>query len=85
MRDALDKLPLVKQVLSNGPKVVSKAPCHENVVEGPDVDLNQIPIWTCWPDDAAFTHLGVWWSPKAQIANAKTWVFTVNNKLAKTG
>jgi 4-hydroxy-3-polyprenylbenzoate decarboxylase len=53
MRDALDKLPLVKQVLSMAPKVVSKAPCQENVVEGPDVDLKQIPIWTCWPDDAA--------------------------------
>ena len=53
MRDALDKLPLVKQVLSMAPKVVSKAPCQENVVEGPDVDLNRIPIWTCWPDDAA--------------------------------
>jgi 4-hydroxy-3-polyprenylbenzoate decarboxylase len=53
LRDAMDKLPLVKQVLSMAPKVVSKAPCQENTIEGPDVDLNQIPIWTCWPDDAA--------------------------------
>ena len=53
LRDALDKLPLVKQVLSMAPKVVSSAPCQDVVIEGPDVDLNQIPIWTCWPEDAA--------------------------------
>lgn len=53
LRDAMDKLPLVKQVLSMAPKVVSKAPCQEQVIEGPDVDLDKIPIWTCWPDDAA--------------------------------
>lgn len=53
LRDAMDKLPLVKQVLSMAPKTVKKAACQEHVIEGPDVDLNKIPIWTCWPDDAA--------------------------------
>lgn len=53
LRDAMDKLPLVKQVLSMAPKTVRKAPCQEHILEGPDVDLNNIPIWTCWPDDAA--------------------------------
>ncbi|WP_288105775.1 UbiD family decarboxylase [Limnobacter sp.] len=53
LRDAMDKLPLVKQVLSMAPKVVSKAACQEQVIEGPNVNLNKIPIWTCWLDDAA--------------------------------
>lgn len=52
LRDALDKLPLVKQVLSMAPKVVSRAPCQEVVLEGADVDLSRLPIQTCWPGDA---------------------------------
>lgn len=53
MRDALDKLPLVKQVLSMAPKVVSNPSCQHNQISDSDVDLNKLPIWTCWPDDAA--------------------------------
>jgi len=51
-KDALDKLPLYKQVLNMGPKVVKKAPCQEVVLEGDAVDLDLIPIQTCWPGDA---------------------------------
>ncbi|MFC3152543.1 4-hydroxy-3-polyprenylbenzoate decarboxylase [Litoribrevibacter euphylliae] len=53
LKDAWSKLPLFKQVLKMGPKVVSKAPCQEVVIEGEDVDLTKIPIQTCWPGDAA--------------------------------
>jgi len=53
MKDAWDKLPVFKQVLNMAPKVVSKAPCQEVVIEGEDVDLANIPVQTCWPDDAA--------------------------------
>lgn len=52
-KDALDKLPIFKQALNMGPKVVSKAPCQEIVFTGDDVDLNKLPIQTCWPGDAA--------------------------------
>jgi 4-hydroxy-3-polyprenylbenzoate decarboxylase len=52
LRDAFDKLPLVKQVLNMQPKIVGRAPCREQVFEGPDVDLGMLPIMTCWPDDA---------------------------------
>ncbi len=52
LRDALGKLPLVRQVLSMQPKTVSRAPCREHVYEGPDVDLGRLPVMTCWPDDA---------------------------------
>jgi 4-hydroxy-3-polyprenylbenzoate decarboxylase len=52
LKDAWDKLPLLKQVLSMAPKVVSSAPCQEVVREGEDVDLAQLPVQTCWPGDA---------------------------------
>ena len=52
-KDALSKLPLYKQVLNMGPKVVKKAPCQKVVIEGDDVDLDKLPIMTCWPGDAA--------------------------------
>jgi 4-hydroxy-3-polyprenylbenzoate decarboxylase len=52
-RDLWDKLPLLKQMLSMVPAVVSAAPCQENVREGADVDLGSLPIQTCWPGDAA--------------------------------
>ncbi len=51
-KDALDKLPLFKQVLNMPPKVLSKAPCQENVLVGSEVDLSRLPIQTCWPEDA---------------------------------
>lgn len=52
LKDAWNKLPIFKQVLNMGPKVVSKAPCQEIVLEGDEVDLQQLPIQTCWPNDA---------------------------------
>ena len=53
MKDAWEKLPVFKQVLNMAPKVVKKAECQTHVIEGDDVDLNKIPIQTCWPGDAA--------------------------------
>ena len=53
LRDALNKIPLLKQVLSMSPRVVDHAPCQEIVWEGADVDLGRLPIQTCWPNDAA--------------------------------
>ncbi len=52
MRDAWEKMPIFKQVLHMGPKVVKKAPCQQFVIQGDDVDLNKLPIQTCWPGDA---------------------------------
>ncbi|MEZ5729002.1 MAG: UbiD family decarboxylase [Burkholderiaceae bacterium] len=51
-RDALNKLPMLRQVLSMAPRTVSRAPCQSVVVEGDAVDLGQLPIQTCWPGDA---------------------------------
>ena len=52
MRDLVDKAPLLKKVLSMGPKVVRNPPCQYHVKEGDDVNLYQMPIQTCWPGDA---------------------------------
>ncbi|MHB8471264.1 MAG: 4-hydroxy-3-polyprenylbenzoate decarboxylase [Gammaproteobacteria bacterium] len=51
-RDAWEKWPVLKQVLNMAPKVVSRAPCQEVIIEGDEVDLAHLPIQTCWPDDA---------------------------------
>jgi 4-hydroxy-3-polyprenylbenzoate decarboxylase len=53
LKDAWDKLPVLRQVLNMAPKVQGSAPCQEIVREGKDVDLSRLPIQTCWPGDAA--------------------------------
>ncbi len=53
VKDAWDKLPILKQVLNMAPKVVSSAPCQEVVWEGKDVDLSRLPIQHCWSGDVA--------------------------------
>ncbi len=52
MKDAWEKLPIFKQVLNMGPKVVRNAPCQHTLIEGDAVDLYKLPIQTCWPGDA---------------------------------
>jgi 4-hydroxy-3-polyprenylbenzoate decarboxylase len=51
LKDAWNKLPVLKQVLNMAPKQVSSAPCQEIVWEDKDVDLGRLPIQTCWPGD----------------------------------
>ena len=51
LRDAWDKWPKFKKVLDMAPKVVSRAPCQEIVLEDDEVDLSRLPIQTCWPGD----------------------------------
>jgi 4-hydroxy-3-polyprenylbenzoate decarboxylase len=52
MRDAWDKLPVFRQVLHMAPRVTRSASCQAVVLEGPDVDLEALPVQTCWPEDA---------------------------------
>ena len=52
LRDAWDKLPLLRQVLSMAPRIVSSAPCQQVIWEGGEVDLSRLPLQTCWPGDA---------------------------------
>jgi 4-hydroxy-3-polyprenylbenzoate decarboxylase len=53
LRDAWDKLPVLKQVLNMAPKEVKSAPCQDVAWEGGEVDLSRLPIQHCWPGDVA--------------------------------
>ncbi|HIF9247868.1 TPA: 4-hydroxy-3-polyprenylbenzoate decarboxylase [Photobacterium damselae] len=53
LRDAFNKLPVFKQVLNMPVKRLRKAPCQEVVWQGDEVDLDKIPVMSCWPDDVA--------------------------------
>ena len=52
-KDAWEKFPVLKKVMHMQPKKVKKAPWQEVVLRGDEVDLDQLPIQTCWPEDAA--------------------------------
>lgn len=52
LRDAWDKLPVLRQVLSMAPKEIKNAECQRNVLEGSEVNLDNLPVQTCWPGDA---------------------------------
>ncbi|WP_415257466.1 4-hydroxy-3-polyprenylbenzoate decarboxylase [Thauera phenylacetica] len=53
LKDAWDKLPVLKQVLNMAPREVRSAPCQQVVWQGDEVDLAKLPIQHCWPGDAA--------------------------------
>lgn len=53
IRDFFSELPKYKQVLNMPVKQRSSAPCQEIIIQNDDVDLTQIPIMHCWPDDVA--------------------------------
>lgn len=52
MRELMDSLKLVKEVVAYPPKTVKKAPVQEVVYEGDEVDLGRLPVLQCWPQDA---------------------------------
>lgn len=53
MKDALEKWPVYKNILNMGQKVVKSPPCQQLIREADEIDLNDYPIQTCWPEDAA--------------------------------
>ena len=53
LRDAWDKLPMLRQVLNMAPKETGRPACQQQVLEGTEVDLGRLPVQTCWPGDAA--------------------------------
>jgi 4-hydroxy-3-polyprenylbenzoate decarboxylase len=53
LKDAWEKMPVFKQVLNMAPKEIKKAPCQDVVYEGDEVNLDMIPVQTCWPGDVA--------------------------------
>jgi 4-hydroxy-3-polyprenylbenzoate decarboxylase len=53
LKDAWDKLPILKQVMAMKPKSAGKGPCQEVVLTGEDIDLSALPVQTCWPGEPA--------------------------------
>ena len=49
---AIERLPGFLPLLSAAPRVVDRPACHDVIVSGPDVDLQRLPVWKCWPGDA---------------------------------
>jgi 4-hydroxy-3-polyprenylbenzoate decarboxylase len=43
---------MAKALWSMRPAVTGQAPCRDVVREGADVDLGELPVQICWPDDA---------------------------------
>ncbi|MCM5570259.1 UbiD family decarboxylase [Burkholderiaceae bacterium FT117] len=53
LRDAWDKLPMLRQVLNMAPRETGRPACQQQVAEADEVDLGDLPVQTCWPGDAA--------------------------------
>ncbi|EGR1056412.1 4-hydroxy-3-polyprenylbenzoate decarboxylase [Vibrio cholerae] len=53
LKELIEKLPVFKQVLNMPVKRLCRAPCQEIVWQGDEVDLDKIPVMSCWPDDVA--------------------------------
>ncbi|HEY3815338.1 MAG TPA: UbiD family decarboxylase [Caulobacteraceae bacterium] len=53
LKDAIDLLPTIQSVLKMRPNSVKSAPVQEVVLQGADIDLSQLPIQTCWPNEPA--------------------------------
>ena len=51
LRDLWEKRHDFKLVLNMPVKEIKKAPCQDIVLEGDQVDLDKLPIQTCWPGD----------------------------------
>jgi len=51
-QSALDSVPEFARLAYVTPKQMDSAPWQKQVTEGPDVDLETLPISTCWPGDA---------------------------------
>ena len=52
-KDAWEKFPVLKKVMHMQPKKTKRAAWQEITLRGDEVDLDRLPIQTCWPEDAA--------------------------------
>ena len=52
LAQAVDSLPGFARLAHAAPVVKDSAPWQANVLEGTEVDLERLPVTTCWPEDA---------------------------------
>jgi len=53
LKELIEKLPIFKQVLNMPVKRLRRAACQEIVWQGDQVNLDKIPVMSCWPEDVA--------------------------------
>ncbi len=53
IKEAMGMLPVLKTVMSMRPKSVRSGPCQDVVLTGDDINLDDLPIQTCWPGEPA--------------------------------
>jgi 4-hydroxy-3-polyprenylbenzoate decarboxylase len=53
LKDAFDMLPLAQTIMAMRPKIQKTAKVQEVVWTGDQIDLNKLPIQTCWPGEPA--------------------------------
>ena len=84
LKDAGKLIQMAKALWDMKPSSVRSAPCQAEVREGSDIDLTELPIQHCWPDDAAPCSPGASSSPAAPRTyrtrvGDKTWASTASN------
>lgn len=52
-KDLWKNLPSYRNVLNMPARITKNAPCQEVIIQSADVNLNVLPIQTCWPGDIA--------------------------------
>jgi len=53
IKEGIEMLPLAKKMLKMKPKTVKNAACQEVILTGDEIDLDKLPIQTCWPNEPA--------------------------------
>ncbi len=53
LKDAGELFQLVRAVWDMRPSTLRRPPCQQECLEGEEVDLDALPLQTCWPGDAA--------------------------------
>jgi 4-hydroxy-3-polyprenylbenzoate decarboxylase len=53
LKDAGKLLTMAKALWDMKPAVARKAPCQEEILQGSDVNLSELPVQLCWPGDVA--------------------------------
>ena len=54
-KSLMGKLKILNELINlskSSPKILKKAPCQDIVLTGSDINLFELPILKCWPDDA---------------------------------
>jgi 4-hydroxy-3-polyprenylbenzoate decarboxylase len=52
LKGALERWPLLKAAFATMPACVGRPPVQERIRRGAELDLERLPVQTCWPEDA---------------------------------